>query len=91
MASRYYFHGDQIEDKDEQYFCAYCDLFIDELHFEKYEHSDSNKEKYDRSVKGWKILNDNSPGYCSRPNKAINLFSHIPKPPKLKKARFIDS
>lgn len=84
MATRYYFHGDEDEGQPKQYYCAYCDLFVSEEHFVETTHSGSEKERYDRSVKGWKVMKKNSGGRFQRPNGASNLFSSLPTPKKPK-------
>ena len=88
MATRYYFHGDEVEGQTGQYYCAYCDLFVNEKHFSEVSHSGTDKERYDRSLKGWKVLKKNSQGGLQRPNDAYNLFSSIHKPKKLKTGPF---
>jgi len=88
MAKRYYFHGDEIEGKLGQFYCAYCDLLVSENHFSDTQHSGSDKERYDRSVKGWKVLRENSAGRFQRPNGASNLFSSLPNPKKHKTGPF---
>jgi uncharacterized protein YozE (UPF0346 family) len=82
MPKRYYFHGDEVEDQPGQYYCAYCDLFVNEEHFSDTTHSGSDKERYDRSVKGWKVLKENSAGRLQHPSNAPNLFSSLPNPKK---------
>lgn len=77
MAKRYYFHGDEVEEKSGQYYCAYCDLFVSEEHFSEAMHSGNNKERYDRSVKSWEVLKENLGGQLQRPSSTSNLFSGL--------------
>jgi GNAT superfamily N-acetyltransferase/uncharacterized protein YozE (UPF0346 family) len=88
MTKRYYFHGDKIEDELEQYYCAYCDMFADEKHFSEILHSGTDKERYDRSVKGWKILKKNGNNSFHRLDNALNLFLKLPKPKNPKTSSF---
>lgn len=88
MATRYFFHGDEVEAKPGQFYCAYCDAFVNEKHFSEISHSGTDKERYDRSVKGWEILMENSKGNLHRPSNASNLFSSLPKPRNPKSSPF---
>ncbi|MBL3619735.1 MAG: hypothetical protein JMN26_18745 [gamma proteobacterium endosymbiont of Lamellibrachia anaximandri] len=78
MAKRYYFHGDEVEGKPEQYYCAYCDLFVNKGHFLEATHLGNDKERYDRSAKGWEVLKKKSDGRLQRPKNASNIFSNLP-------------
>lgn len=84
MDKRYYLHGDELEDKCGQFYCAYCDLSFDEKHFLETTHSGTNKERYDRSLKYWK---KKTHGFY-RPASTSNLFSSLPKPKKPKTSPF---
>lgn len=77
MIKQYYFHGDGIEEKLGQYYCAYCDSFVSEEHFLETTHSGNDKERYDRSVKSWEVLKENSGGQLQRPSSTSNLFSGL--------------
>lgn len=88
MAMRHYFHGDEVEGQAGHYYCAYCDWFVNEKHFSEVSHSGTDKERYDRSVKAWKVRKKNSQDNLQRPNGAHNLFSSIPKPKKPKTSPF---
>jgi hypothetical protein len=73
---RYYVHGDQVEGKPDEYYCASCDLFVDELHFRT--HNDepnvmNGLDKYNQSLKTWKVMKRKKAGY-RRPNNPPNLF-----------------
>lgn len=88
MATRYYFHGDEVEDEPGRYYCAYCDWFVDQKHFTEESHSGTDKERYDRSMKSWTVLKKNSQGNLHRPINASNIFSSLPKPKKPKTSPF---
>ncbi len=88
MPTRYYFHGDELEEAPGQYHCGYCDLAVSKEHFAETKHSGTDKERYDRSVKGWKILQENTQWRLVRPKNAKNLFSHLPAPKKPKTSPF---
>jgi uncharacterized protein YozE (UPF0346 family) len=87
MTTRYYVHGDKIENKDELYYCAHCDAFVSENHFSEKEHKRTDKERYDLSIQGWNRLKQNSKNY-HRENNSPNLFSHLPNPRKPKNSSF---
>lgn len=46
MQKRFYFHCDLIEGATDKYYCAFCDLFVEESHFYR-DHEDKNDyERY---------------------------------------------
>jgi len=83
MATRNSFHGDEVEGELGQYYCAFCDFFVEEKHFFEVSHSSrfTDKERYEQSVK-------NVPGDIHRPCNASNLFSSIPKTKKTRTSPF---
>jgi uncharacterized protein YozE (UPF0346 family) len=88
MPTRYYFHGDRVESEPGQFYCAYCDGFVEEKHFLEASHSGTDKERYDRCVKNWKSLEKKDRGDFHRPSNTSNLFSSLPKPKKLQTSPF---
>jgi hypothetical protein len=70
---RYYIHGDRYEFNLTQYYCAECDLFLDESHFSE-PHRVGNFDRYNAAAKDIKKLNKNSAQYF-RPDSPENLFS----------------
>ncbi|MGB8688136.1 MAG: YozE family protein [Microcoleus sp.] len=87
MSTRYYFHGDEVESEPGQFYCAYCDSFVDEKHFSEVSHFGTDKERYDRCVKSWEIGQKAQRG-LHRPSNASNLFSSLLKPKKPKTSHF---
>jgi len=88
MATRYYFHGDEVEGKQGHYYCAYCDSFVNENHFSDILHSDTDKAEYDFFVKDWKTLGRKAKARLHRPSNTYNLFANLPKSKKPKISPF---
>jgi len=54
MSKRFYLHCDLKEGATNKYYCAFCDLFVEESHFYS-EHEDKNDyERFTRDLKNWK-------------------------------------
>ena len=79
MPIRYYFHGDASEERSGTYYCAICDTFEAEAHFEDERHIRGAKFRLDRTKRGLKNLRGSFPQKYSRPASAESLFKHRPK------------
>ena len=88
MPTRYYFHGDEVENEPGLFYCTYCDSFVDENHFLEKQHSGTDKERYDRCVKSWESVGKKDRGDFHRPSNASNLFFSLPKPKKVQTSPF---
>ena len=91
MPVRYYLHGDARESQSGTYYCASCDSFEGEAHFEDERHIRGAKRKLDATKKALKKLRGVSSRKHSRPPSAECLFKHRPellKPVKLATSRF---
>lgn len=71
--TRYYVHGDRVEDEPDSYYCAACDVFFPEAHFAKC-HCKDHYARYERSLKGFKQLIKNGSKF-TRPTHPFNLFA----------------
>lgn len=72
--TRYYLHGDRSEDQTRLYYCAICDVFASQEHFDS--HGLENRERYDRSRMRLKSL----PAPYTRPNNPVTLAEEWRKP-----------
>jgi hypothetical protein len=76
MKERYYLHGDQVEGKPEEFYCASCDLFVDRPHFDRHDNEPNrlnNFQKYLNTLKSWRVIKKRTKTY-QRPRNPYNLF-----------------
>jgi uncharacterized protein YozE (UPF0346 family) len=71
---RYYVHGDQSELNPAEYFCAHCDLFVGDAHFEA-EHPGRGEERYFLSLASWMNRPMHSKIGYRRPEEAANVLA----------------
>lgn len=88
MPTRYYFHGDELEDEPGRYYCAFCDLAVDAAHFRDRAHSESDVDRFECSKRGWSVLEKQAKGSLARPKDAKNFFAKLPKAKKAAKSSF---
>lgn len=74
---RYYVHGDLHEEKPDMYYCACCDLFVLEKHFEAEDHVSTRAEKYQHSINTWKYLAQEVDSKYYRPIDAENIIAEV--------------
>lgn len=77
--TRYYLHGDLIEEEKDLFYCDSCQLFVKEDHFKKIKHFNADDERYYKSLREWEILCKKYPNQYFRPEGTINLFDHLPQ------------
>lgn len=80
--TRYYLHGDKSEEDPLLYFCALCDAFEQEAHFNT--HGARNRERYDYARA--RLQNLRSP--LTRPKNPVTLAEYWPKPVSPPKSSF---
>lgn len=71
--TRYYVHGDELEDRPYMFYCASCDQFVPPSYFDDKRHTSSRAARYDRSLSSWRGIVRNYPGKYRRPADASNL------------------
>jgi hypothetical protein len=75
---RYYLHGDQKEDNVTVWFCARCDAFMPQAHFDERQHDESRVSDYDRYLSDKKSLptyTKNTRGKYHRPANPPNCLA----------------
>ena len=70
---RYYVHGDCHEEKEGQFYCAFCDLFLPDSHFHDGSHT-GHYARYESSLTAFKSRIKNGSTY-SRPMNPFNLVA----------------
>jgi len=88
MPIRYYLHGDAHESLYGQYYCAFCDGFVDREHFSDTSHKGDHQDRYVLSLKNWNKFKKNYPRKYQRHTTAENLFALLPKKPRPNTGRF---
>lgn len=71
---RYYLHGDKEEGNTGLYYCARCDVFLDEQHFETHD-TKGNHERYLLSLAQWTKREKIPPFDWFRPQNATNILA----------------
>jgi len=82
MSRRFYFHGDLENGVSGQYYCSFCDLFVNRDHFEAVSHRGSHVERFLEDKKNWLALGKKDKARYVRQADAQNLFAHLPRPKK---------
>lgn len=70
---RYYIHGDRTDEDENSYYCAACDVFCNQAHFNDECHCKNHHARYLRTLNGLKEVLKTGSG-LTRPQDSFNLF-----------------